>query len=85
MSLQMVSARDKNLGIALNCPHCKYTLRHDVSHVEDCIKLGEPLVCVACGEEFLVVTQSQIRVVEQRNEAERAGAGETPNSLRTED
>jgi hypothetical protein len=70
MSQMIVSARNENQGIALNCPHCKFTCRHDVSHVEDCIKLREPLVCVACGEEFQLVTVSQIRPPEQSNDAE---------------
>lgn len=56
MSQMMVSARSENTGLALNCPHCKFTCRHDVSHVEDCIKLKEPLVCVACGQSFFVMT-----------------------------
>jgi len=86
MSLQMVSARSENQGIALHCPHCSFMCRHDVSHLEDCIKFREPLVCVACGKEFRVVVH-KARSASSNNEMKRSGQGrgESPKALRTKD
>lgn len=55
MSQMIVSARSEYQGILIICPHCRFGCRHDVSHLEDCIKYRDPLPCVACGKEFRVV------------------------------
>lgn len=81
----ILQARVDQVSMLVTCPNCKFSSRYAVSFIEDAIHDKFNITCVACGEKFIIVTISQTRAAEQQDEASGEGAGETPNSLRTED
>lgn len=70
---RFLSARPANLGIMIRCPHCSFGSRYDVSYLEDAIKFGESLCCLACNKSFVIKAHRQKRSAEQRDEADAQG------------
>ncbi len=70
----MVIARPATLGLQIICPHCHFGSRYDASFVEDAIKYGQNLKCVACGKELkVIVKQARPRGPTLRAPAEAGG------------
>ncbi len=71
--------------VLVTCPHCGKYSEEDPQILFAAYRDNAPLRHVDCGKDFYVELSCLTRVVELRNEADGAGAAETPKSLRTED
>ena len=71
--------------VLIPCPHCGQYSEEDMQTVFTAYRDEAPLRHLDCGKEFYVELTCLTRAAEQRDEAVRELADESPEVLRTED